>query len=303
MHLGSVDLNLLKVLDALIAERNVTRAGRRLGRSQPAVSNALRRLRQLLDDDLLVRGPDGLTLTPRAESIRQPLREAIALAESCLHEGPEFSPAKATDVFRLSMPDRLNLAVMPPLVDRLRSQAPNMELQVFTADRMRALELLEEERTDLALGWFDQMPSHLDAELMLEESLFCVLRRGHPLLKPRAKFNITAVLSFPHVVVSATGRRTAIFDDLLHNHGLRRHALVSVSNFTAVPQLLSRSNMIGVFTKLASDVFEKSFKLAKRPVPLNVGKIATQMVWHVRNARDPKHLWLRRQIKAIYRAF
>ena len=303
MNLGSVDFNLLKVLDALIAERNVTRAGQRLGRSQPAVSNALRRLRLLLGDDLLVRGPNGLALTPRAESIRQPLREAIALAESCLHEVPAFSPAKATGVFRLSMPDRLNLAVMPPLLKRLQSQAPKMELQVFTADRMRALELLEDNRTDLALGWLDQKPSHLNAEFMLEENLFCVFRRGHPLLKPSAKFNIAAVLSFPHVVVSATGNRTAIFDDLLLDHGLRRHALVSVSNFTAVPQLLSRSNMIGVFTKLASDVFEKSFKLAKRPVPLNVGKIATQMVWHVRNERDQKHAWLRRQIKAIYQTF
>lgn len=303
MNLGSVDLNLLKVLDALIAERNVTRAGQRLGRTQPAVSNALRRLRLLLGDDLLVRGPNGLALTPRAESIRQPLREAITLAESCLHEVPEFSPARAAGVFRLSMPDRLNLAVMPPLLKRLQSQAPKMELQVFTADRMRALELLEDDRSDLALGWLDQKPSHLNAEFMLDESLFCVFRRGHPLLKPGAKYNIAAVLSFPHVVVSATGNRTAIFDDLLLSHGLRRHALVSVSNFTAVPQLLSRSNMIGVFTKLASEVFEKSFKLAKRPVPLNVGKISTQMVWHVRNNQDQKHVWLRRQIKTIYRAF
>jgi hypothetical protein len=107
---------------------------------------------------------------------------------------------------------------------------------------------------------------------MLTEKLFCVFRRDHPILKRGVKFDIVAVLSFPHVIVSATGNRVAIFDDLLLRHRLRRKALVAVSNFTAVPHLLARSDMIGVFTELASSVFERSFKLAKRAVPINVGK-------------------------------
>lgn len=111
------------------------------------------------------------------------------------------------------------------------------------------------------------------------------------------------MLSFPHLVVSATGQRTAIFDDLLARHGLKRHALVTVTNFTAVPQLLSRSDMIGVFTNLAADVFQKSFRLARRPVPIDVGKIATNMVWHIRYDKDRRHVWLRNQIKTIYRGF
>ena len=115
------------------------------------------------------------------------------------------------------------------------------------------------------------------------------------------RFNIETVLSFPHLVVSATGQRTAVFDDLLLRRGLKRRALVTVTNFTAVPELLRRSDMIGVFTKLAADVFEKSFTLVKRPVPVDVGSIATNMVWHVRYNRDSKHAWLRQQIKAIYR--
>jgi len=301
MTLGNIDFNLLKVLDALVTERNVTRAGKRLGRSQPAVSNALQRLRHLLGDDLLVRGPGGFVLTPRAEAIRDPLREAIGLMENCLAQEPQFDPAKATGVFRLSTPDRLSIALLPPLLGRLQRLAPNMALQVLTADRKQALDLLEEDKTDLALGWFDARPDHLHAEVMLEDQLFCVFRRDHPIMKRSVIFDIAAVLSFPHLVVSATGQRTAVFDDLLVRHGLRRHALVTVTNFTAVPQLLSRSNMIGVFTKLAADVFQKSFKLAKRPVPIDVGSIATNMVWHVRYDRDRKHAWLREQIRAVYR--
>lgn len=130
-----------------------------------------------------------------------------------------------------------------------------------------------------------------------------MFRRDHPILRRGTKLDIAAVLSFPHLVVSATGQRKAIFDDLLLRYGLRRHALVVVTNFTVVPHLLSRSDMIGVFTKLAADVFQKSFKLAKRPVPIDIGKVATNMVWHSRHDRDKKHAWLRQQIKAVYRTF
>ena len=120
MNLSNLDFNLLKVLDALVTERNVTRAGQRLGRSQPAVSNALQRLRVLLGDDLLVRGPGGFVLTPRAEAIRVPLRESITLIESCLAQEPLFDPSTAVNVFRVTMPDRLSIAVLPKLFARIQ---------------------------------------------------------------------------------------------------------------------------------------------------------------------------------------
>jgi len=302
MNLSNIDFNLLKVLDAVIAERNVTRAGKRLGRSQPAVSNALNRLRALLGDDLLMRGANGFILTPRAEAIREPLREAIALVEGCLAEEAQFDPSRATGVFRLSTPDRLSLAVVPPLYARLQKLAPKMALQVLTAERKQALDLLDDDRSDLALGWFDQMPKYFNAELLMEDRLYCLFRRDHPLLKRRAKFDIASVLSYPHLVVSATGQRTAIFDELLLRHGLRRHAAVSVTNFTAVPHLLLRSDMIGVFTKPACDVLEQSFKLAMRPVPVDVGNIVTNIIWQARSDKDQKHAWLREQVKAVYQA-
>jgi len=248
-----------------------------------------------------VRGANGMVLTPRAEAIRAPLHDALASLEGGIFEGVAFDPAVAGGVFRLSMPDRLTLAVVPPLLDRLQRLAPGMSLQVLTADRQQALDLLDDDRTDLALGWLDEKPHHLEAEFLLGEDLYCVFRNGHPILKSR--FNIKSVLSYPHLVVSATSRRIAIFDDLLSHHNLKRHALVAVSNFTAVPHMLKQSNMIGVFTKLASEVFEKSFGLVKKRVPLDVGKIATNMVWHSRNNKDRKHMWLREQIKAVYKSF
>jgi DNA-binding transcriptional LysR family regulator len=239
-----------------------------------------------------------LTLTPRAEAMRGQLQEALQLVESCLAGGPAFDPKKATGVFRLSTPDRLSLALVPPLLARLRQFAPGMALQIMTADRQQALDLLDADRIDLALGWLDEKPGHLQAEFIMNESLFCVFRRDHPIAKRR--FDIATVLSYPHLVVSATGTRRAIFDDLLVPHGLRRDALVTVTNFTVVPQLLHHSDMIGVFTGLAADVFRRAFGLTTRPVPIEVGKIATNMVWQARYDKDNKHQWLRRQIKALY---
>jgi DNA-binding transcriptional LysR family regulator len=303
MSLASLDFNLLKVLDALVAERNVTRAGERLGRSQPAVSNALQRLRTILGDDLLVRRANKFVLTPRAEALRQPLREAIALLDDCLFQAEPFDPARGGGVLRISMPDRLTLAVVPPLLERLGRLAPGMDLQILTADREQALDLIKADRCDLALGWFDDLPNTLHSEHLLDEYLYCVFRDGHPIQKSRATFDIAAVLSFPHLVVSATGKRGAIFDDLLSRQKLERRALVAVSNFTAVPHLLTRSDMIGVFTQLAADVFEKSFGLKRRRVPLDVGKIATTMAWHAGSDRDRRHAWLRRQIVELYDNF
>jgi DNA-binding transcriptional LysR family regulator len=236
--------------------------------------------------------------------MREPLREAIALVESCVAGVPrQFDPKMAGGVFRLSTPDRLSIAVVPALLSRLQKAAPEAALHVITAERQRALELLDADRTDCALGWFDEKPAHCSAELLMEENLFCVFRRDHPILRRGKHFDIKAVLSYPHVVVSASGQGSAIFDELLKRNGLSRRALVAVTNFTAVPALLGGSDMIGVFTKLAADVFQTSFGLAKRPVPLEIGKIATQMVWPLRYDRDPRHLWLRQQIKAVYREF
>ena len=142
----------------------------------------------------------------------------------------------------------------------MQKSAPHATLQVITAERQQALDLLDADRTDLALGWFDGRPSHFSAELMMEENLFCVFRRDHPIVRRGSRFDIAAVLSYPHVVVSATGQRTAIFDELLKRHGLSRHALVAVTNFTAVPSLLAA---IG-------GVVERHMGLAQPPLPLDM---------------------------------
>ena len=297
--LKNLNMNLLKVLDALIKEKNVTRAGERLGRTQPAISNALNRLRKLLDDELLVRGSSGLTLTPRAEALRDPLNDIMQLAEICLSEGIQFDPMEATGILRIGLPDRLSLSVLPLLVKKLSDTAPGLGLHVKTADRDQTLSLFENEEIDLALGWPENLPPHLKSEWLFDEELVCVCRRGHPVLSRTRPFDTKALVSFPHVVVSATGGQRAVFDNLLSDRGLERKGKVFVPGFSAVPELLRSSNMLAVFTRGLAVIFGKSHGLKHTELPLDLGPLGHFMVWPARYDSDPRHVWYREQIRSV----
>jgi DNA-binding transcriptional LysR family regulator len=297
--LKNLNMNLLKVLDALIKEQNVTRAGERLGRTQPAISNALNRLRKLLDDELLVRGSGGLTLTPRAEALRDPLNDIMQLAEICLSEGIQFDPMEATGILRIGLPDRLSLSVLPLLVKKLSDTAPGLGLHVKTADRDQTLSLFENDEIDLALGWPENLPPHLRSEWLFDEELVCVCRRGHPVLSRTRPFDTKALVSFPHVVVSATGGQRAVFDNLLSDRGLERKGKVFVPGFSAVPELLRSSNMLAVFTRGLAVIFGKSHGLEHTELPLDLGPLGHFMVWPARYDSDPRHVWYREQIRSV----
>ena len=297
MDLRTFDFNLLKVLHVLLAERSVTRAARKLGRSQPAVSNALNRLRQSLGDDLLVRGQGGLVLTSRAEAIRGALSATIASIESCVVEGSSFDPAKATGVIRAGMPDRLSLAILPPLLARLQGLAPGLALQVLSVDRQRALGLLNSGDIDLSLGWMDDKPSHLQIEHMMDEEFHCVFRPNHPIQKRR--FNIQAVVAYGHLAVSTIGDGQPRFDDLLKQHGLHRRMIMATTTFTPVAQLLLNSDMIGVYTTIVAESLRNMYGLETRPIPID-SRLSTIMAWPARLDQDKQHAWLRQQLRDVY---
>lgn len=301
MNLAGLDFNLLKILAVLVEERSVTAAAQRLGRTQPAVSNALHRLRGLLADELLVRDGAAMALTPRAEALRKPLREILQLAESCLAEPAGFDPSTTSGTFRFGLPDRLGLPLLPQLITRLSAAAPHMDFHIMTADRDYALGLLEDERIDLALGWPEKIPPQFRSELLFEDELVYICRSGHPILDGGAPDSLEGLLMFPHLVVSATGGRLSVFDAVLTRFDLKRNTLVSVTNFSTVPSLLLASDMIGVFTRRVCDVFQKTYQLEVRPLPMKGSVFSHSMVWHVRNHDDPRHLWFRHQVAELCR--
>ena len=298
-ELANLDMNLLKVLNILIEEQNVTRAGARLGRTQPAISNALNRLRNLLDDELLVRGAGGLALTPRAEALRVPLQQLMQLAGICLSEGVQFDPSTATGLIQIGVPDRLSLSVLPLLVSRLANEAPGLNLHVKTADRDQTISLFDNNEIELALGWPENLPSHLRSEWLFDEELVCVCRNGHPILEASKDFDYDALTAFPHLVVSSTGGRKAAFDIWLGERGIEREVKVAVGAFSAVPELLLASDMIGVFTKRLVGKFQANYGLSYIELPFDLGPLGHLMVWPTRFDGDEKHIWLRGLVRDI----
>lgn len=243
MNLHGIDLNLLVAFDALIAERSVTRAGARVGRTQPAMSAALGRLRSLFRDELFVRGPHGLQPTPRALELSEPLSRALADIQRTLDFTQNFDPAASSTTFRIGLSDHPAWVLLPLLVDRLRDVAPFITLQVgnFTA-RNDAVPLLDSGEIDLAVG---VAPSPTAGRILtrqiFDEPFVCILRRDHPAAK---QLDLNAFLSLSHVLVSPENERWGHVDAELIKGGLKRRLALTLPQMYAAPALIARSDMI-----------------------------------------------------------
>jgi len=297
MQHSTFDMNLLKVLNILFEERSVTRAGERLGRTQSAVSNSLRKLREILNDPLLVRGSDGLVLTPKARTLEEQVRNIIRMTDTCLADSAGFDPLSTSGRCRLGAPDRLSLPVMLPLLKTLRSLAPRLAVDLVTTDRNQALTLLDTDKLDIAIGWFDHPPTRFNASLLFQEVLVCLCRKRHPILETQGAIDLAKILSFPHLVVSSAGDRQAAFDTMLAGIGQQRDATISVSNFGLVPNLLRENDVIGVFTERIANVLARDSHLTTLPMPLEIGPLDHYLVWHNRYHADQQHQWIRDQVR------
>jgi len=291
-----IDLNLLRVFHTLMIERSVTRTGEAMGRTQSAVSNSLRRLRETFDDPLFVRSPDGLVPTPKAEQLAINVQEIIDLSDRCVEQGLEFDAATASINFTLGAPDRLSLPVFLPFLQHLRKIAPGIVVQMRTTDTNYALQLIEDGVVDMALGWFDKLPPQIFGFDAFAEPLVCLSRPDHPIHSQKGAVPLELLLSFPHVVVSSGGARRAAFDTFLTDFKLKRKIGVALNNFMMVPDLLIDSDLVGVFTKRTADYFAKHYDLSTCPVPMEIAPIPNHLIWHKRLNADQGHQWLRQQL-------
>jgi DNA-binding transcriptional LysR family regulator len=294
------DLNLLIVFHVLLEERSVTRTGARLGRTQSAISNALKRLRDQFDDPLLVRTPEGLSPTPRAAELAPLVARIVRDAGDCIAPPGDFDAATAQAHFTIGAPDRFSLPVFLPLLKHLGQVAPGIIINLRTTDRDYAISLIEAGEVDLAVGWFDATPPHLERSLAFEDQFVCLCRRDHPLLDGDGRPSLDEILGYSHLVVSSTSDRRAAFDAVLERHGVQRSIAATLMSFTIVPELLMQSDLVGVFTHRTSDYFSSRYALATVPVPLAVTPIANHLIWHRRLESDKAHAWLRQQMQLAF---
>lgn len=296
MQTGNFDLNLFKVLVALYEERSVSRAAVRLGRTQSAVSNSLRKLREFMNDPLFIRSPDGLALTPKARKLEEHARAVIHLTEAALSGSEEFDPANASGEFRIGAPDRLGLPVILPLFQSLHALTPDTSLHLMTTDREKALSLLDTDQLDLVFGWIDDPPARFDSSLMFRERFACLCRKDHPILSSGGSLDLPVILSFPHLVVSVAADNKAAFDFVLARMGEERDTAILVPHFLMVPNLLKENHLIGVYTERIAGRLARDFDLIARPLSPEVEPLDQYMVWHRRYEADRRHRWFREQM-------
>jgi len=299
VSLAGIDLNLLVVLDALLAERHVTRAAKRVGLTQSAASHALARLRGVLDDPLLVRGPGGqLVATERAAAIAPRLRRALDDLGIALRGEAGFTPATARRTFRIATTDHGELALLPQLVALLAREAPNVDVWAVPpledpSDALAAGEI------DAAVGvWRDRpWPAGIYMKPMFQETFRCVVRRGHPAAKQRLTLDRFCELA--HLLIAPRGRGLGLIDEELAKVGRSRRIAMAVPHFLIAPHVVAASDLVVTLASRVADVFAAPFKLAMLPSPVALAPFTTQLVWHERTHHDAGHRWLRQQLLAV----
>ena len=291
--LRRIDLNLLVILDALLSEQHVTRAAERLHLSQPAVSHALARLRDLLGDPLLVRAGAGLVPTARALELTAPLAETLAQVQSLLAPNA-FDPATAKRRFRLAMSDYGATIVLPELVRTLRREAPGIDLQISHASREGMLEGVLNGDIDVAAGVFPEMPHELRSTPLFEEHYACLVDRSR--LPDSGILDMPTYLRCPHVLLEMCGSGTPEIERALTALRERRRVAISLPHWNVAPALIGGTDLIlTVASRALRDLAEPSLIIV--PPPFHIPSFTFVLAWHKRRSADQALNWLNTKIQ------
>jgi LysR family transcriptional regulator, mexEF-oprN operon transcriptional activator len=291
INLAGIDLNLLIVFDALMTEQNVTRAGERIGLSQPATSNALARLRSLINDDLFVRTAAGLRPTPTAIALQQQLRPALQQIQSALLEQSTFNPATSDRVFAIGMSDYVELTLLPRLMQALQTLAPQVSVQIRSGNRQKLLALLDTGEIDLACGVFPEKIAGHNEQLLFQEGYVCVCRQDHPVIGD--SLSLEKYLAVSHLLVSVMEDRIGRVDMLLAEHNLKRHIALSIPHFLTAPFILAQTDLVAALAHRVALTFAQDQRLKLLPIPLEIGGFSVFTRWHRATENSPACQWLR----------
>lgn len=297
--LASLDLNLLRVFDAVARERHVTRAAQKLRLSQPAVSNALNRLRAALHDELFLRRPGGVEPTALALSLAPTIAEMLDRLRETLAAQAPWVPANAERVFTLALSEYAEAVLAPPLVQRLAQEAPGVLLAFRHADRTNWEALLSGGEAQLAIGVLPEPPALYTRLRLLPEGFCTVMRPGHPLAE--GELTLARFLSVPHVLHSPNGSRDGAIDRALAEHGQARRLGVVVAHLAAVPAILAGTDMLITLSARLAQQLSAAHGLVVKPTPVAVRHTRLSLLFHRRFEADAGHAWLRRAILALAR--
>jgi DNA-binding transcriptional LysR family regulator len=295
MNVRDVDLNLLRVFDAVLREHGVTAAATGLGLTQPAVSNALARLRGLLGDPLFVRTPAGMDATPFARELAEPVRQALALLEAALAHGPGFDPASATRAFRFYMSDLGQIEFLPPLVERVQRAAAGVRLEAVALDVEDLADALATGALDLAVGFLPGLGPPVRRRALFRDPYLCLMRADHP-IKALTKRKLQEA---SHALVTYRGGHRVV-EEALERAGLARRIALRLPHFTVVPMVLERTDLICTLPARVARVFERRGRLKSLAPPVAIPPADVAVHWHERFEADPGNRWLRELVIELF---
>ena len=307
------DLNLLRIFDEVMAERSLTRAARNLSMTQPAVSNAMRRLRETLGEDLLKRSGQGIEPTARALALWPSVREALGQLQESLSPSA-FEPAKATSTFVLTMADATAAEIIPGVVGIIEEEAPGVSIRVVPLTTRDPRRLLDDGAADLAIGYFPAVLADLTSraqaggtapfhhERMYDGQYVCVMRKDHPMAS--GPFTLNRFCSARHLLVSFSGRAFGFVDEALVSLGRKRRVVLTVNQFFTAGRVVANSNLLTVLPRHFVRVTGIADELVLRDIPFEVPVVNVDALWHSRLQQQSAHQWLRKTVaRAAERAF
>lgn len=297
--LATLDLNLLRVFDAVARERHVTRAAQRLNLSQPAVSNALARLRAALGDELFLRRPGGVEPTELALALAGPVAGVLDRLRDTLAVHAPFEPASTNRVFTVALSEYAEAVLAPPLLARMAQEAPGALLAIRHADRTNWQALLERGEAELAIAVLPEPPAIYTRIRLLPEGFMTLMRPGHPLAT--GVLTEDRVIGFPHLLHSPNGSRDGALDVALATRGKRRRLGAVVAHLSAAPEILQRTDMVMTLSARLATRLAEAHGLVVRECPVEIRHTRLSMIFHRRFESDAGHAWLRRMMLAVAR--
>ena len=305
MNFLTLDLNLLRIFDIVMIEQNLTRAADKLAMTQPAVSNALKRLRHTFNDELLIRTAHGVKPTPRAESLWPAIREALSKLENAI--APAASdPASFTASFRMAMADSTAAYWMPHLIREIEQHAPGINARMVPLVTRDPRTMLLHGDIDIAVGFFPGIISQLAGgqsaltSPIRHNSLYttgryvCVMRKNHPLADQ--PLTLKAYCDAHHLLVSFSGRPHGLIDEILSKMNLQRRILLTVNQFFTAGRVVANSDLLTVLPQHLISSTGAEHQLIWRELPMETPVVNVDMLWHERDARNPAHKWIRNNL-------
>lgn len=294
-NLSAVDLNLLVAFDALLAERNVTRAARRIGLSQPALSKALNRLREIFDDPLFERRDGVMQPTTQAIALGKPVRRALDEIQSALAPR-DFDPSQARATVTLGSLDFYDLVILPPLMARLRRDAPGIDIAVKRTDRLRVHQHFANGEIDFAIIPMSESITELHADPLFSETAVTLLAKDNPLA---AAMTVEGFAEAGHITVAVEGQGINWIDSQLAARGLKRRIVLILPNFAAVPFVVGTTDLISTLPQRLAARLAEAAQVVALPPPLPSLAVTIHLASHPRDAASPLHRWLRATIKDV----